>query len=117
MSSRAEDPEVVSDAISEEILRIHRESYGQGAEWAHTYLDERFVVVVLDGLELLPNERFLVESGKEEAVAQVRSQYQRAIGPSFVAAVERATGRKVIGFASASSLEDPRFVVETFKLG
>jgi uncharacterized protein YbcI len=106
----------VSEAVSEEILRIHRESYGQGAERAHTYVGNGFVVVVLDGLELLPNEKFLIENGKGDAVSEVRTHYQKAIGPSFRAAVERATGRKVVGFASSTSVEDHRFVVETFRL-
>ena len=75
-----------------------------------------WVIVVLDELELLPNERFLVENGKGDTVQQVRSQYQLAIRSSFTAAVERATGRTVTGFASATSVEDPRFSTEIFKL-
>jgi hypothetical protein len=46
----------------------------------------------------------------------VRSQYQHAIQASFRAAVERATGRTVAGFASTNSVEEPRFMVEIFKL-
>jgi uncharacterized protein YbcI len=75
------------------------------------------VVVVLDELELLPNEKFLVEHGKQETVVQVRTQYQHAIQASFRAAIERATGRTVVGFASTTSIEEPRFVAELFKLG
>jgi hypothetical protein len=72
--------------------------------------------VVLDDLELLPNEKFLVASGEHDAVAQVRTRYQRAIQSSFRAAIERATGREVVGYASTSSVEDPRFSAEIFKL-
>jgi uncharacterized protein YbcI len=106
----------VEDEISTEILRIHEESYGAGAESAHTYLGGDFVVVVLDKPVLLPNEQFLVENGKQDAVAQVRTQYQLAIQTSFRAAIERATGRNVIGFASTTSVGDPKFVAEIFKL-
>jgi uncharacterized protein YbcI len=74
------------------------------------------VVVVLDDLELLPNERFLVENGHTDTVIDVRSRYQHAIQTTFSAAIERATGRTVIGFASATSIEDPRFAAEIFKL-
>jgi uncharacterized protein YbcI len=106
----------VRDEIAREILRIHEESYGNGAADAHTYIGEDFVVVVLDDLELLPNERFLVENGKHDTVMRVRTQYQHAIQASFRAAIERATGRTVIGFASTTSIEEPRFVAEIFKL-
>ena len=106
----------VRDEVAGEILRIHEESYGKGAAHSHAFLGEDYVVVVLDDLELLPNEKFLVEHGKHETVVHVRTQYQRAIQASFRAAIERATGRKVIGFASTASLDDPSFVAEVFKL-
>lgn len=108
--------EEVREEVSREILRIHEESYPKGAGRAKAFLGEDFVVVVLDDLELLPNEKFLVEHGKHETVIQVRTQYQHAIQASFRAAIERATGRTVIGFASTTSLDEPRFVAEIFKL-
>jgi uncharacterized protein YbcI len=108
----------VRDEIAREILRIHEESYGKGAGKAHALVMEDWVTVILDDVELLPNEEFLVGKGKHEVVTLVRSQYQHAIRSSFEAAIERATGRRVVGFASATSLEDePRFVAELFKLG
>jgi uncharacterized protein YbcI len=106
----------VREEVSREILRIHEDSYGKGAEEAHAYVGDGFVIVVLDNLELLPNERFLVEHGKHETVIQVRTQYQHAIQASFRAAIERATGRTVVGFASTTSMDEPRFVAEIFKL-
>jgi uncharacterized protein YbcI len=108
--------EQVQGEISREILRIHEESYGKGAGKAHAFLGEGFVIVVLDDLELLPNEKVLVEHGKHETVIQVRTQYQHAIQASFRAAIERATGRTVVGFASTTSLDEPCFVAEVFKL-
>jgi uncharacterized protein YbcI len=106
----------VEDEISREILRIHEESYGKGASAAHTYVGNGYVVVVLDDPELLPNERFLLENGKHDTVVQVRTHYQHAIQASFRAAVERATGRKVIGFASMTNFDDHPFVAEVFKI-
>jgi hypothetical protein len=72
--------------------------------------------VLLDELELLPNEEFLVENGHDDAVVKLRSEYQQAIEPTFRAAVERATGRRVIAFASHVSVEEPRFAIEVFRL-
>jgi len=74
------------------------------------------VVVVLDDPELLPNEKFLIDHGKHETVIQVRTQYQHAIQASFRAAIERATGRTVVSFASTTSMDEPRFMAEIFKL-
>jgi len=106
----------VSDEISREILRIHEESYGRGAKNAETHVSDEWVIVVLEDIELAPNEQFLVDNGKRDAVAHVRHQYQFAIQGPFRAAVERATGRKVVGFASTTNVEEPRFMAEIFKL-
>jgi hypothetical protein len=86
----------VAEAITEELLNIHVDSYGRGAERAVSHIVDDTLIVVLDGLELLPNEEFLVQNGQEDAVAHLRTQYQKAIEPIFRAAVERdreASGR------------------------
>jgi uncharacterized protein YbcI len=106
----------VTEAIAEHLLHIHRESYGRAADRAVSNLIDDTLVVLLDGLELLPNEEFLVRNGAEGAVADLRSKFQKAIEPTFRAAVERATGRRVIGFASHVTLEEPRFALEVFRL-
>jgi uncharacterized protein YbcI len=108
--------EEVRDEIAREILRIHEESYGKGAAGAQALIGEDYVVVVLDQIELLPNEKFLIDHGKQETVVQVRTQYQHAIQASFRAAIERATGRTVVSFASTTSVDEPGFVAEIFKL-
>ena len=106
----------VTEAISEQLLGIHRDSYGRAAEHAVSHLIDDTLIVLLDGLELLPNEEFLVRNGAGDAVAEMRTKYQKAIEPTFRAAVERATGRRVIGFASHVTLEEPRFALEVFRL-
>ncbi len=109
-------PREVRDEIAREILRIHEEAYGGGATRAEALVAEGWVIVVLDDLELLPNERFLVDNGKQDTVMQVRTQYEHAMRSSFSAAIERATGRRVVGFASTTSVEEPRFMAEVFRL-
>jgi uncharacterized protein YbcI len=106
----------VAEAIAEQLLEIHRESYGRAAERAISHLIDDTLIVLLDGLELLPNEEFLVQNGHHDAVAEVRHQYQKAIEPTFRAAVERATGRRVIAFSSHIAVESPMFAVEIFRL-
>jgi hypothetical protein len=46
----------------------------------------------------------------------LRREYQEAIAPTFAAAVEHMTGRRVIGFISETHI-DPSFSVEFFRLG
>jgi uncharacterized protein YbcI len=106
----------VDEQIGREILGILEESYGRGAASAKAVVTDDWVVVLLDDLELLPNEQFLVEKGHRDAVAHVRAQYQHAIQGPFRDAIERSTGRRVIGFASTTSVEEPRFMAEIFKL-
>ena len=106
----------VDEEIGREILKILEESYGRGAASAHAVVTDSWVIVVLDGLELLPNEEFLVSKGERDAVEHVRAQYQHAVQGTFRAAIERATGRRVIGFSSSTSVEEPRFMAEVFKL-
>jgi uncharacterized protein YbcI len=108
--------EEIADEICRDLLAIHTGAYGRAAASAQAHLLGDTVIVLLDGLELLPNEEFLISQGHEEVVATVRTQYQKAIGPTFRAAVERATGRRVIGFASHVQLEEPRFMAEIFRL-
>jgi uncharacterized protein YbcI len=106
----------IADEIARDLLAIHHESYGRTAASAEAHVLGDTVIVLLDGLELLPNEEFLIGEGQGEAVGKIRTQFQEAIGPTFSAAVERATGRRVIGFASHIQMEEPRFMCEIFRL-
>lgn len=109
--------EEVADGIANELLNIHRQSYGAGAAKVVSHLIDDTLVVLLDGLELQPGERFLIENGHAEVVARMRHDYQAAIEPTFRAAVERATGRRVRSFSSQVSLDDEQpYAVEVFRL-
>jgi uncharacterized protein YbcI len=105
----------VEEQLETELLRVHEQSYGRGAKHAHVYLHDDLVVCLLDELELLPNEEFLIDRGQAAGVLDIRSRYQEAIETTFRAAVERATGRRVISFASITKL-DPNYGVEIFRL-
>jgi uncharacterized protein YbcI len=110
------DTMAVERRLANELLGIHKDSYGVGAGKSRVHVLDDLVVCMLDELELLPNEEFLIERGKGDAVVDVRSQYQQAIETTFSAAVERATGRRVISFASITKL-DPNYACEFFRLG
>lgn len=109
-------PEAVADAVCRDILAIQLDSYGRGADDVKAHVLDDTLIVILEGLELLPNEEFMIERGQAEAVRELREHFQQAIESTFRAAVERATGRRVIGFASHVQLDEPRFSVEIFRL-
>ena len=73
----------IADEICRDLLAIHRESYGRSVASAQAHVLDDTVVVLLDGLELLPNEEFLISEGHEEAVAKsARSSRRRSSQPS-----------------------------------
>jgi uncharacterized protein YbcI len=102
--------------LGEELLRIHQESYGRTAGSARVHILDHAVLCFFDDLELLPNEQFLVDAGRGDAVVDIRTQYQAAIETTFGAAVERVTGRRVTSFISATKLS-PNYALEVFRLG
>ncbi len=101
-------------AISEAIVRIHAEHYGKGATHAKTYAWDNVVVCVL-GDVLTTSERTLIALDRPDSVREVRSAFQSTMEPTFRAAVERVTGRRVISFMSQV---DPQrgYGVEVFVL-
>jgi len=108
--------ETMEAEICREVLAIQLNSYGRGAASIRAHVLDDTVIVLLDGLELQPSEEFLIAEGRAEAVTTVRNHYQQAIAASFKAVVERATGRRVVGFASQQQISEPRFAVEVFRL-
>lgn len=108
------DPQEMASSISQEMVRIHKGSYGQGPRSAKTYVLDDVVLSVID-IELSPVEKALVDFGRHDLVREVRHGFQQAIDASFKAAVERATGRTVIGFVSDINI-DPPFEIELFRL-
>jgi uncharacterized protein YbcI len=104
-----------TEELGQELLRLHYESYGKGAQESRILMDEDAVVCIMDGLELQRSEEFLIDAGHGDAVIEVRGRYQQAIETTFRAAVERHTGRRVTSFASVTRL-DPNYIVEIFRL-
>ncbi|HET7572002.1 MAG TPA: DUF2294 domain-containing protein [Gaiellaceae bacterium] len=101
-------------AISNAITRIHREHYGRGPTGARTVMQRNYVVCFLDDI-YTPVERTLIEAGRFETVRTTRQEFQDAMGPRFVEAVESATGRAVVAFMSQVHF-DPDMAAEIFVL-
>ncbi|HET7566541.1 MAG TPA: DUF2294 domain-containing protein [Gaiellaceae bacterium] len=101
-------------AISNAITRLHREHYGRGSTSARTIIQRNYVVCFLDDI-YTPVERTLIDAGRLDTVRQTRHEFQEAMQPRFVDAVESATGRQVVAFMSQVHF-DPDMAAEIFVL-
>ena len=101
-------------AISNAIVRLHREFYGRGATSARTIIQRDYAVCFLNDI-YTPGERTLIEAGDHEQVLQTRFAFQRAMREKFSAAVEEVMGRKVVAFLSQVHF-DPDLAAEIFVL-
>lgn len=117
MTQQGRPPDVagIQEEIIREISRVHLESYGEGVREVSVSLHTEFVSVLME-VDLNRAERTLVESNHSDIVKSTRESYQFVIEPTFVAIIERATGRKVRGFASRTVIDDDPWSVEVFRL-
>jgi uncharacterized protein YbcI len=114
MPTESSDRGRQASSISNAITRMHREHYGRGATITRTIIQRNYVVCFLDDI-YTPVERTLIEAGRLEEIRNTRNLFQDAMGPKFKAAVEEATGRKVIAFMSQVCF-DPDMAAEVFVL-
>jgi len=85
--------------ISNAVVGLKKEFYGKGPTKAKTFLNDNYVFCVLEG-GLTRNEETLIERGHEDLVRNYRLRFQEAMEDSTVEAIQRITGRRVIGYHS-----------------
>jgi len=100
-------------AVSNAMVRLHKEQFGRGPTNARTNFagPDGMMCVLRDAL--LPAELKMIEMGSQERVRDSRVAFQAATAPEFIAAVEQIVDRKVIGFASGVD-PDANVVFECF---
>jgi uncharacterized protein YbcI len=101
--------------ISNSIVHLFRTHYGRGPTKAKTYLFDDYVFCVLQNI-LTTSEQTLVEAGQHELVRKTRLSFQEVLKDEFMAAVEKATGRRVLAYHSQVVFE-PDMGFEIFVLG
>jgi uncharacterized protein YbcI len=101
-------------AISNTIVGLYKQYFGRGPTKARSYLMDDMVVCVLRG-GLTRAELTLARSGRSDAVARQRREFQQAVREEFTSAIEALVGRKVIAFMSSVHM-DPDLEVEIFML-
>jgi uncharacterized protein YbcI len=107
-------PGDVLTAISDGMVGLLKEFYGRGPTRAKSYYEDDLVVCVLRG-GFSRVEQTLLDGGRGDAVIQQRMEFQEVMRERFGDVVERATGRKVIGFMSGNQ-QEPDMMCEVFIL-
>jgi uncharacterized protein YbcI len=104
----------VLTAISKGMVALLKEFYGRGPTRAKSYFQDDLVVCLLRG-GFTRVEQTLLEGGRGASVIQQRMDFQELMRERFVAVIEDATGRRVIGFMSGNQ-QDPDIMCEVFIL-
>src|SRR3954464_6073449 len=88
-------------AVSNALVKLHKEQFGRGPTQARSYYaGPDALVCVLEDV-LLPAERKLVDLGDVGRVRETRTSFQVATQAEFIDVVEHIVDRKVRSFASA----------------
>ncbi|MGO9793817.1 MAG: Na-translocating system protein MpsC family protein [Solirubrobacteraceae bacterium] len=101
-------------AISDGMVALLKEYYGRGPTRTKSYYEDDLVVCVLRG-GFSRVEQTLLEGGRGAAVIQQRMEFQELMRDRFEEVIQRATGRRVIGFMSGNQ-QHPDMMCEVFIL-
>jgi uncharacterized protein YbcI len=100
-------------AVSNAVVKLHKEQFGRGPTNARSYFaGPDALLCVLEDV-LLPAERKMVQLGHQERVRDSRTSFQAATSDQFVAAIEAILHRRVRAFASGIDA-DANVVFESF---
>ena len=98
-SDQGDRPRSVRAEISNAMVGLMKDFYGKGPTKAKTFLNDNYVFCVMEG-GLTRNEETLIERGHEDLVRTYRLRFQEAMEEPTVEAIQRITGRSVIGYHS-----------------
>lgn len=112
-ATRAARGEILT-AISDGLVALFKEFYGKGPTRAKTYYEDDLVVCLLRG-GFTRVEETLRDAGRGHEVILQRMAFQDVMRDRFEAVIERATGRRVVGFMSGNQ-QDPDMLCEIFVL-
>jgi uncharacterized protein YbcI len=101
------------EAISSEIVSLQSQFFGKGPTRARTTWAGPDVLVCLMGGGFTPVEKTLYNSGRVDAVMQMRRAFQESMEGRLRDVVEGVTGRHVVAFMSANH-QEPDLIAEIF---
>jgi uncharacterized protein YbcI len=88
-------------AVSNAMVRLHKEQFGRGPTIARSNFAGADTLVCILEDALLPAEKAMVEMGEQHRVRETRTFYQVATAQQFTDTLEALIARKVRAFASA----------------
>jgi uncharacterized protein YbcI len=100
-------------AVSNALVKLHKEQFGRGPTSAQSHFAEPDALVCVLQNALLPAERKMVELGDKGRVRETRIAFQAATQTEFINAIEEIVDRKVRAFGSAVD-PDANVVFENF---
>lgn len=103
-------------AVTDAVIKIWANRHGHGPESGKSFLNDGLLMTVLRG-GMTPQERTLLERGRQDLVRLVRMEFEEALRPEHTAAVQEITGYEVIDYQSQilsrSGLTVELFVLES----
>jgi uncharacterized protein YbcI len=100
--------------ISNAMVGLKKNFYGKGPTKAKTYINDNYILCVLQG-GLTRNEETLLDADEDLLVRQFRLRFQEVMADATTEAIERLTGRRVIGYHSQIVFR-PHYAFEIFVL-
>ncbi len=97
----------VRAALSNALVALMKEHYGKGPTAAKSFINDEYVLTVLEG-GLTRNEETMLAAGRGDDVRDYRLSFQQVIREEMCGAVERATGRRVLDYHSQILFDPPR---------
>jgi uncharacterized protein YbcI len=101
-------------AISNTVVAIYADHLGRGPTKARSYIAESVVTCLLEDT-MTKAERRLIESGRAEAVLEVRMTFQETMREELVIAIEKLTQRRVRAAVGGTQI-DPDVTSQVFVL-
>ena len=98
-SGDADRSHSVRAEISNAMVGLKKEFYGKGPTKVKTFFNDNYVFCVMEG-GLTRNEETLIGRGHEDLVRDYRLRFQEALEDPTVEAMQRITGREVVGYHS-----------------
>jgi uncharacterized protein YbcI len=102
-------------AVSERMAALHEHYHGRAPTSAKTRMLGDDLLACVLGPIYGEVEKTMIELEHTRLVHEVRSAFQKAMTPRFVAEVERLSGRRVVSFISTHNV-GPDLEVELFFL-
>lgn len=91
--------------LTRALVALYKDQFGRGPVTASSHFAGPDVVVSLLGGSLTPVEVTMRALGEHQRLRDIRTMFQHATEPQFRAAVEAATGRRVVAFMSGIDVD------------